>query len=77
MAGPGQDNFDLGIFKNIPFKERYNVQFRWEAFNAFNRVWFSGPSTCLTCGVGPGGFASITSTANSPRIMQAALKFSW
>jgi len=77
MAGPGINNFDLGIFKNIPFKERYTVQFRWEMFNAFNRVWFSNPSTCLTCGVGPGGFASITGQANQPRIMQVALKFNF
>jgi len=77
IQGPGQNNFDLGIFKNFPFKERYNVQFRWEMFNAFNRVWFGNPSTCLTCGIGPGGFGSITSQANSPRIMQAALKFYW
>jgi hypothetical protein len=78
MAGPGQNNFDLGIFKNIPFKERYNVQFRWEMFNAFNRVWFARPSTCLTCGAA-GGFGSITGTqlVDSQRIMQLALKFNW
>lgn len=77
MQGPGQNNADLGIFKNISIEERYKVQFRWEMFNAFNRVWFGGPNTCLTCGVGPGGFGSITGTSNLPRIMQAGLKFYW
>jgi len=82
IAGPGQNNFDLGIFKNIPFKERYNVQFRWEMFNAFNRTWFANPNTTLTSGPAPiGNFGEITSINtspnSSPRIMQAALKFSW
>lgn len=76
--GPGQNNFDLGIFKNIPFKERYRVQFRWEMFNALNRVWFNGPNTGITSGAPPvGNFGEITGQANSPRIMQAALKFYW
>ncbi|HZO99330.1 MAG TPA: carboxypeptidase regulatory-like domain-containing protein [Terriglobia bacterium] len=74
MAGPGQNNFDLGVFKNFPIKEHYNIQFRWEMFNAFNRVWFSNPNTCVTCGT---SFSQITGQRNSPRIMQAALKFYW
>lgn len=74
IAGPGQNNFDIGIFKNIPFKERYNVQFRWEMFNAFNRVWFNNPNTCVTCG---SSFSEITGQRNSPRIMQAAFKFTF
>ena len=48
--GPGQNNFDLGVFKNFPFKERYRIQFRWEMFNAFNRVWFDNPNTGITSG---------------------------
>jgi hypothetical protein len=76
--GPGQNNFDLGVFKNIPFKERYRVQFRWEMFNGFNRVWFNNPNTNITSGPPPtGNFGEITGQANSPRIMQAALKFYW
>jgi hypothetical protein len=79
MFSPGQNNFDLGIFKNIPFKEdRYHVQFRWEMFNGFNRVWFNGPNTGITAGAPPlGNFGQITGQRNSPRIMQAALKFEW
>ena len=29
-------NWDLSLFKNIPIRERFNVQLRLEAYNAFN-----------------------------------------
>ena len=32
--------WDMSIFKNIPFGERYSVQLRLEAFNAFNHPNF-------------------------------------
>lgn len=78
MFSPGQNNFDLGVFKNFPFKERFRAQFRWEMFNGFNRVWFNPPNTGITSGAPPlGNFGEITGQRNSPRIMQAALKFYW
>lgn len=33
LRGPGQRNLDFGMYKNFPIKERYNLQFRWEAFD--------------------------------------------
>jgi len=78
MQGPGLNNFDVGIFKNFPIKERFHAQFRWEMFNAANRVWFSNPNTGITSGPPPvGNFGTITGTQNQPRIMQVALKFYW
>ena len=32
----GFRDWDLSIFKNFTFKERYGVQFRWEVFNVLN-----------------------------------------
>jgi len=32
----GMQNWDLSLFKNIPIRERFNVQLRLEAYNAFN-----------------------------------------
>ena len=32
----GMQNWDLSLFKNIPIKERFNLQLRLEAYNAFN-----------------------------------------
>jgi hypothetical protein len=36
VRGPGINNIDLTIFKNIRVKERANLQLRFEAYNAFN-----------------------------------------
>jgi hypothetical protein len=49
------------------------LQFRLETYNAFNHPQFSGPNTT----VNSGSFGVITSTANGPREVQAALKFYW
>jgi hypothetical protein len=61
ITGPGLQNWDLGIFKNFPFGERYRVQFRAEMFNAFNHPYFSSPNTTYgsatfgqISGAGPG-----------------------
>jgi hypothetical protein len=70
MEGPRLNNWDLGIDKLFPIKERYRVEFRWEMFNAFNTPHFGLPATNP---VAP-GFGEITSLASSPRVMQFALK---
>jgi hypothetical protein len=76
LQGPGINTFDLGIDKNFPFRERYNVQFRWEMFNAFNRPTFGIPDTYPNDGI---DFGQIFGTnGNYPaRVMQAALKFTF
>lgn len=42
--GPGRVNFDLSLAKNWKLSERFNLQFRIQAFNAFNHTQFSGDS---------------------------------
>ena len=37
----GLQNWDMSLFKNIPFGERYSIQLRLEAFNAFNHPNFN------------------------------------
>jgi hypothetical protein len=73
LAGPRCNNWDLGFGKNIPIKERFKLQFRWEMFNAMNTPHFSNPGSS----VGGAGYGVITSLASSPRIMQGAVKVSW
>jgi hypothetical protein len=69
LRGPGQADVDLSLFKNIPVKERYNLQIRAEAFNTFNRTNFFAPNTTLSSPL----FGRIT-TADAARIIQLALR---
>jgi len=69
VRGPGLFGWDMGLFKNIPITERFNVQFRAEFFNVFNHTQLSDPDNAV---VDP-SFGQILS-AGSPRIGQFALK---
>jgi hypothetical protein len=69
LIGPGSIAWDMGIFKNFPFHDRYRVQFRAEFFNILNHTNFNNPSASVTAGA----FGSITSAAD-PRIGQLAMK---
>ena len=67
----GEKNFDLSLFKNNYFNEgKWNIQFRAEMFNAFNRVRFSGPNGQ----VDNGAFGTVGGQGNGPRQIQLALK---
>jgi hypothetical protein len=70
LRGPGLNSTDLSLFKEFDTFDRLKVQFRAEAFNAFNHVQFGNPDT----GVTDASFGEITSQANSPRQVQFALK---
>jgi len=72
IRAPGTNNLSASIFKNFPlkFREGASLQFRAEAFNAFNHVQFAAPGTTFEAG----DFGRITSQANQPRTLQLALK---
>ncbi|MFN7934490.1 MAG: TonB-dependent receptor [Bryobacteraceae bacterium] len=70
LRGPGANNFDISVFKNLRIHERVRAQFRAEAFNAFNRVQFAMPATAITTN----NFGRINGQQNSPRDIQLALK---
>ena len=44
LEAPGTIKFDLALHKNFQFNERIRMQFRGEAFNAFNTPIFDGPN---------------------------------
>ena len=72
FSAPGQQTFDLSLFKTATIKENLRLQFRAEFFNAFNRANFHAPSGArlrLTSGA----FGRITA-AQDPRQIQFALK---
>lgn len=84
LVGPGLLDFDFSVFKNnyIPkISETFNVQFRAEIFNIFNRANFAAPNDNNTVvdqtGAPVGGAGLIDSTADTARQVQFALKLIW
>lgn len=73
--GPGQDNYDMALAKNLPLSESKDLVFRIEAFNVFNHAQFFGPQS-VDGDIGSSTFGRVISAA-SPRIMQGAIKFSF
>jgi hypothetical protein len=74
LRGPHFSNFDLGVAKNFPiFGEKYRLQFRADAFNAFNHPNFGLPNTNVTSST----FGGITNLAGQEpaRVMQFSLRF--
>ena len=81
LRGPGVSNFDISAFKNFRIHERGNVQFRAEAYNAFNHTQFSAFDTTARFDTNTGAQINARlgefTAARSPRIMQMALRLSW
>jgi hypothetical protein len=50
--GPSFFNSDMSLFKDFAITERFSGQFRFEAFNVFNKVNFGNPNNCVDCGGG-------------------------
>ena len=43
LNNPGRWNFDMALYKNFKLNERFNLEFRTEAFNVFNHTqWVAG-----------------------------------
>jgi outer membrane receptor protein involved in Fe transport len=70
VRSPGDKNFDLSLFKNFRIMESMSLQFRAEAFNAFNTPRFAQPIP----GVTNPSFGMILGTSNTPRQLQFGLK---
>ena len=71
--GPGMDNFDMALLKNVRLTESKSLQFRLEAFNAFNHAQFFGPQA-VDGNIASSTFGQVIS-ASSPRLVQLGLKF--
>ena len=80
--GPGIQTWDLSLFKQFRFTDRYSLQFRTEFFNAFNHPNFASPNANIGS---PGSFGKVSNTLNpilgtdsggpgDPREIQFALK---
>lgn len=67
--GPGINNFDMSLQKDLKLTESKTMQFRAEFFNIFNHAQFLNPSGNIN-----GNFGMVTNAA-APRIGQFAIKF--
>jgi hypothetical protein len=74
LNGPGRDNWDMGLQKTFGIRwETIKLQLRAEVFNAWNHAQFKQPNG--NAGAGP-NFGRI-SAADTPRLIQIALKLLW
>jgi hypothetical protein len=73
--GPGIENFDMTLQKILRLSEARSLQFRAEAFDVFNHAQFYGPAA-VDGQIEDPAFGRIES-AQSPRLMQLAAKFSF
>jgi len=78
ITGPGINNFDVSIFKNIPlYKERAHAQLRAEFYNFFNHTQFSSLDNTARFAANGGQvnaqFGQYTA-ARDPRVLQLAVR---
>jgi len=80
LRGPWRGNEDVSLAKFFPIRERTNLEFRMEMFNAPNHVELGNPGASWGGGSGPAPIATfgyITGTVASMRQIQFALKLNF
>jgi hypothetical protein len=70
--GPGMNNWDLSLAKELRLTESKTVQFRAEFYNAFNHAQFLNPSGDFLS-----SYFGFVSSARDARIGQVAIKFNF
>ena len=74
LYGPGLVNFDLSGQRIYRIRERFLLQLRLDAFNAFNHPSFSTPNAAVNPLAPAGVVGRITSSVNDNRDLQASLR---
>ncbi len=74
LRTPGTQNFDLSAVKVVPIRERVNIQFRFDAFNALNHPQLGVPNQSINPKNPAGSSTAITSTIGDNRDIQAAIR---
>jgi hypothetical protein len=73
--GPGIENFDMTLEKDVRFTESRLLALRFESFNIFNHAQFYGPAA-VDGQIEDSAFGQIEN-AQAPRLVQLAAKFSF
>ena len=72
LRGPAQKRIDISFQKQTKlFKERIELELKWDIFNLFNFVNFANPNADLSDET---DFGQITRTLGAPRVMQFGAK---
>jgi hypothetical protein len=74
LTAPGYRDVDIGLYRNLHFTERINLQIRAEATNAFNLVSLAAP-TATVLSANDGKITS--SVANSNRQIQLGARLTF
>ncbi len=77
LRGPHYSNFDMGLGKHFPIRERVVMEFRTDAFNVFNHANFGLPGASGTADItSPSTFGVISNTVSSTsfRRLQMSLR---
>lgn len=72
LTGPGVNNWDIGAGRLIALRESMALQFRADAFNAFNHAQFLNPDSNMA----DANFGKVT-TVGPSRVFQFSLKLLW
>jgi hypothetical protein len=75
ITGPGINNWDMSLVKGFTFSEARSMQFRIEAFNAFNHAQWSGINTLDDMLTNQQSTFGQVTGSRPPRLMQVALRF--
>jgi hypothetical protein len=77
---PNYTNVNASLTKNFKFTERWNLQFRTEAFNVFNHPQLNPPNVTFapnSSGVNTNSLFGTITSALDPRDIQFGLHLSW
>ena len=78
FRGPGINNWNMALLKNVQVKERLRLQLRVETYNTFNQTQFSGLNTAAQFNPATGAQTNVKlgtfTAARDPRQMQMALR---
>lgn len=72
FRGPGLFNADASLFREFPFRERFRLEFRAEAFNVLNHPHFNNPHNSAT-----GGNFGVINSSFGERNLRLGLRFAF
>jgi len=71
----GTNNWDLSLAKTLGIWETKRLEFRWDAFNAFNHPQFVQVPSRDVVNSPPGQFLNLSFTDDGNRTMRMQLRF--